>query len=259
MTAAEQYRTAPRVRALPRTCILFALPQERKSFKLSGRPDLRVDHSGAGAQNASRAASGILAAYDDAKPVLIVCGFGGAITPALRPGDLFVADSIFDATEGLEYARDRLTPDPRLISIAMEQRIAGARLHKGALVTANRVLITTHEKRDWSRRAGAIAVDMESAAAASAAHQRGAPWISVRAITDDSEHDLPLDFNELMDSDGNISVSRVSMAAILRPWTVPGLMRLSKNSSLAARNLAHFLESILRSLPLSDVNAASGE
>jgi adenosylhomocysteine nucleosidase len=259
MTGAEESRTDPRVRALPRTCVLFALPQERKAFKLSGSPDLRVAHSGAGPANAGRVASGILAAYADTKPLLIICGFGGAITPALKPGDLIIAESIVDATEGLEYPRERLIPDPRLTALAMEQRVSGARLHKSVLVTTNRVLITAHEKREWKQRTGAVAVDMESAAAASAAVECGAKWISVRAITDDAEQDLPLDFNRLTDEHGNISSARITMAVLLRPWAVPGLMRLGKNSTLAGKNLALFLESFLRRVPLNDFNAESGE
>ncbi len=259
MTVAENSRADPRARALPRTCVLFALPLERKSFKLSGGPDLRITHSGAGPANAARAASGILSAYDDRKPVLIVCGFGGAITPAMKTGDLVIAESIVDATEGLDYPKEQLIPDPRLTALAMEQRVAGARLHKSVLVTANRVLVSTHEKREWSRRTGASAVDMESAAAAAAAVLHGAPWISVRAITDDSERDLPLDFNALTDSEGNINSSRVAMAALFRPWAIPGLMRLGKSSTLAGKNLALFLESFLRKLPLNDINAESGE
>ncbi len=105
----------------------------------------------------------------------------------------------------------------------MEQRVPGARLHKSVLVTSNRVLISSHEKREWTRRTGAVAVDMESAAAASAATRMGAPWISIRAITDDSEQDLPLDFNKLMDPDGNISASRLTLAVILRPVVCTGI------------------------------------
>jgi nucleoside phosphorylase len=252
MTAAKEGSAVPRVRALPRTCVLFALPEERKSFRLSGNPDLRVTQSGAGAANAARAASGILAAYEDEKPLLIVCGFAGAMAPAFQPGDLIVADSIVDATDGLDYPKERLTPNSALIAAAMGQQIAGARLHKSVLVTANRVLITAHEKREWSRRTGASVVDMESAAAAAVANQVGAPWICVRAITDDSEQDLPLDFNALSGLDGNISHTRIAMAVIIRPWAIPGLVRLGKNSTRAGRNLALFLESFLRRLPLID-------
>lgn len=258
MTAAEMYTASSRVRALPPTCVLFALPQEQKSFRFSNSADLRVAQSGAGAANAGRAAAGILAAYNDAKPALIVCGFGGALTPAMRPGDLFVAESIVDATEGLDYPRERLTPDTQLTQIAAEQRITGARLHKGVLVTANRVLVTAHEKREWSRRTGASAVDMETAAAALVAINNGARWIAVRVITDDSEHDLPLDFNTLTGSDGNVSMFRLTMAAAIRPWSLPGMIRLGKASSLAGRNLAVFLESFLRLLP-SAKTTISGE
>jgi adenosylhomocysteine nucleosidase len=259
MNASEESRTVSRVRALPRTCVLFALPQERKSFRPVASQDFRVSHSGAGAANAARAASAMLGAYDDAKPTIIVCGFGGALTPSMKPGDLFIAESVVDATEGIDYPRERLTPDSQLTTAALEQRITGGRVHKGALVTANRVLITSHEKMEWSRRTGAVAVDMETAGAALEANRSGAAWISIRAITDNSENDLPLDFNTLLGPDGNVNMLRFTMATVLRPWALPGLMRLNKSSALAGKNLAFFLESFLRRLPLSENTAEIGE
>jgi hypothetical protein len=112
---------------------------------------------------------------------------------------------------------------------------------------------------EWSRRTGAVAVDMDTAGAAAEANKNGAAWISVRAITDNSENDLPLDFNTVMGPDGNVNMFRFTMASILRPWAVPGLMRLGKASTLAGRNLAYFLESFLRRMPLSDDTAEIGE
>jgi adenosylhomocysteine nucleosidase len=259
MTAAEETRIMPRVRALPRTCVLFALPHERKAFKFNTGPELRVVETGSGAANAARAASGVLAAYDDDKPTVIVCGFGGGLTPSMNIGDLLIAESVVDATEGLDYPKERLTPDADLVATAIQEKINGARIHKGVLVTANRVLITAHEKREWARRSGAIGVDMETAAAGLAARQSGARWICVRCITDDSESDLPLDFNRLTDDDGNLKMSSLTLATIMRPWAIPGLRRLGKSSELAGRNLAQFLESFLRRLPQSDDTAVTGE
>ena len=61
---------------------------------------------------------------------------------------------------------------------------------------------------------------------------------------------MPLDFNAFADSDGNVDKKRVILTTLTHPWKIPGLIRLGARSSLAAKNLAAFLEAYLTTLSL---------
>ena len=122
-------------------------------------------------------------------------------------------------------------------------------LHTGTLVTADKVLVTSAEKRRLKEETGAVAVDMETAGAALAAAERGIPWMAIRAVTDGPNDTLPLDFNALADAEGDVDRKRILRATLTHPWKIPALIRLGQRSTLAARNLAIFLETFLKSLP----------
>ena len=61
--------------------------------------------------------------------------------------------------------------------------------------------------------------------------------------------DLPFDFNALADAEGNVHRGRIVTKALLNPWKIPALIQLGQRSSLAARNLADFLQAFLDRLP----------
>ena len=128
-------------------------------------------------------------------------GFCGALDPALRVGDIV----------------------------------------EGNVYTLDRVAITAAEKRELRKRTGAVAVEMESAAVEAKAREWGLPFRCVKAVSDTAAEDLPLDFNQYRDSEGRFSRERIAMAALARPWKIPGLMRLDKNSKIAAQKLGEFL------------------
>jgi hypothetical protein len=89
---------------------------------------------------------------------------------------------------------------------------------------------------------------METAAAARVCEARGIPWAAVRAISDTADEALPLDFNRLRDPDGGLATSRVALAALARPASIPGLLRLGRHTGLASQALAEYLAGWLSSL-----------
>lgn len=127
--------------------------------------------------------------------------------------------------------------------------MSGVPVRRGTLLTIDRILTHSDAKRALALRTQAIAVDMETAGAVQAAEAVGVPWLAVRAITDGVADDMPFDFNALADADGNVDPRRVIRAALCRPWKIPALLRLGTNSWRAARNLAVFVEALLRQIP----------
>ena len=230
--------------SVPRICVLFALPEEAAPFlrRQAAVPALgrcTVVVSGAGANKAARATAKLLA--DGPIECLIVCGFGGGLTEQITPGSLIVAERVLDATGENAETPKICRPDR-----AMLERAQGPR---GDLVTVGKVLTTPGEKQALHARTQAQMVDMETAGAVAVAEQAGVPWLSVRAATDSVDEPLPFDFNALADAEGNVDRGRVVMAALTHPWKIPALIRLGKNSALAAKNLANFLENYLQQWP----------
>ena len=263
------------------TCILFALPEERKPFlaglRLAGAtllseswksletsetpPDFRpctlefegarviTGVSGVGMLKAAKMADTLLEA--GGITAIIICGFAGALSPELQPGDLLLAGSVAPASTPY----NRYFPDEDLYDAAetliMDESGSSLKLRtlSGDLVTSNSVLTSPGEKRALFELTGGFAVDMETIGAVRVAQEHGIRWLAIRAITDAANKGLPLDFNAHMNSKGNISYAKVMKSVLKRPAKIPALIQLGKRSSQAAKNLSSFLTALLRRMP----------
>jgi len=230
--------------------------------------------AGAGAGCAAGAAGALLQRGADA---LLAVGFAGALSPALRPGDLLAATEVIDPEGGRWPAdaewlaalgdgagvNDRcLMEEAASITIMIKIKIKSRRtlpapnrnrnlnrdratihrpLHLGKLVTAPRVVAAASEKRRLGEQTGALAVDMESAAVAQCAAAAGVPMVALRAITDSADENLPLDFELCFDPDGQFHPTRLIGLLARRPLAVGGFMRLGRHSARAGQALASFL------------------
>ena len=229
-----------------RVCVLFALPEEAAPFRKQRHSFgwvVSLGVSGPGFANAATHAGLLL---DDPGPkikCLIVCGFAGGLDPDLVPGDLLVANQV------LRDLEPPLQPDAELLAAANSFCLPGYIPCMAPLITGDRVLISAAEKRALFAKTPAVAVDMETYGAVTAAEERGIPWLAVRVITDGAQHELPLDFNAFTAPDGSLNRGRIVAATLARPWKIPAMAQLGKRSKQAAGNLAVFLESLLQALP----------
>lgn len=244
--------------------ILFALPEEARPFQrilkasegcISGR-SVRVACSGVGMVKAAHSAEEMdLSSLQ----CLVVCGFGGGLRPDIAPGDLVLADTVLDIPADApitcmdspllataESFRTFLQSKPTQSDKTSHQPATQIRLHRGTLATGNRILVTRAEKKSLWEQTGAIAVDMETAGAIRVAARHNVPWLAVRAISDSANEDMPLDFNTLANANGDPDIGRVILVTLTHPWKIPALIRLGSRSSLAAQNLALFLEAFIR-------------
>jgi 4-hydroxy-3-methylbut-2-enyl diphosphate reductase len=118
---------------------------------------------------------------------LLLAGVAGAVTPALAPGDIVVADRILRtgaATDPAEGTGVSEVPLPGAAELARVLRIAGLTVHVGPVGGAD-VIVTGAARAEWAAR-GALAVDMESGALA----RTGRLAAVVRAIVDTPVHPL---------------------------------------------------------------------
>lgn len=182
---------------------------------------------------------------DRAISAVVIVGFAGGLEPGLQPGSVVVGETVRDLLTERTYAAES-----RLCAAAAEVNPPNFRTVRGLVVSSERVLTLSVEKHGLVSGTKAVAVDMESAAAAAAATEFGVPWLAVRVITDGVDDDLPFDFNAQSfqahgDPYGGVDRGRIVADALLHPWKIPALIRLGMRSSLASRNLAAFLHALL--------------
>jgi len=187
-------------------------------------------------------------AFDQATDVCIVSGLAGALKPDYRPGAILAARTVGDL-QGTRLMRG----DAGLISRAGE---CGARIVEKFLVS-DRVVSTTEEKKALG--VSGDAVDMESLYILAAAAHAGVPAVAIRAISDDVESNLPLDFDRTFNERGAVSVPRVLRQLVVRPHRIGGLIRLAHESERAAAALAGFLDGYVQRVtpsPLPEIAKA---
>lgn len=161
---------------------------------------------------------------------LLSFGIAGGLEPGLLPGSLIVATEIIadDGRHPCDAAlRDwlhALLPEARLAPVLGSDRPAASAADKAALYAQ-----------------GGIAVDMESAAIAAVARRRNLPFAVLRAIADPAERALPLAAMDAVDDRGKPALGRVLIALLRRPWELPALVRLGRDSRLAHDRLASLL------------------
>ena len=118
------------------------------------------------------------------------------------------------------------------------------------LLTSDHIIGTQEEKNRLA--IFGEAVDMESFHVASAFTDEAVPVAVIRAISDGSEEDLPVDFTKCLTSDGRVRPGALLKELLERPAQVPELIRFGRQSRSAARKLSSFLDSFILALT-SDV------
>jgi len=195
--------------------------------------------SGMGTQHAAGATNALIEA---AKPGLIISfGMAGAVTPGLGVGDVIIAQRLLLARERLFSEQQGLSTELAETAIELLQRkLEGSSfpICGGTCITVGAILAKGETARLLP--AGVInpVLEMETAAVAKIAAREGIPLLAVRAISDDASEELGFNISDFTDRDMNIRVHRVLWSVTRRPWLVPQLLRLARNSRRAGVNLA---------------------
>lgn len=201
--------------------------------------------TGIGPDRARGAARAVLS--EGAWGLVLSTGFAGALVPA-EIGDLIVGTDVVPVYrdgqwiqgEGLvSCARDEQS---HLLSVGRE---AGMAVKTGRIVSTRNIVWRADEKRAIRDLTHATGLDMESAALASVAHEKGIPLAIVRTVSDRVDEDLPLDFNLFLRPTGWL---KGLWALISHPASAAGLNRLRAQSRVAADRLADFFRRYVETL-----------
>ncbi len=216
--------------------VVAALSRELAKLGQQSHPGLRLLETGEGIANVQQSLEARLD-QESARAVLSV-GFAGALSPTLQVGDLVIANGVCGS---------KGQPDAELLSAARRVQLDWP-VHLGVAVTSDQILWQAAQKRALASSLGADEIgfiDMESTAIADVCARRGLPFLIARSITDLLDEDLPLNFNQCRGANGRVDSKKVARAALLKPGSLAGLLRLRKHSLLCAGRLAEFVRRLV--------------
>jgi adenosylhomocysteine nucleosidase len=168
--------------------------------------------------------------------VCISSGLAGALEDKLSPGDIIAPRLLKTEIRYGDSASEELSVDVTL----HEQAFKLGAICSNCLLTTDRVLVKADQKKECSSRAQLV--DMESFEIIKQALAWGARGIVVRAISDTANEDLPIDFNQTVSPEKQISIPKVLLQLAKNPFALPALLRFGKQSRKAAESLAVFLD-----------------
>lgn len=174
---------------------------------------------GIGAKAAARAARMVMDLGQAS--TLVSAGSAGALRPELKVGDVLRPGTVIDAVTGKHFAVQGGT---------------------GTLVTAAEIL-GPGEKKKLASRFPADAVDMEAAAVAAVAHERGVEFMAIKSISDELDFDLP-PMGQFVDEEGQFHTGRFLGYLAVRPQWWGTVNRMAADSTRAASALSAAIENL---------------
>jgi adenosylhomocysteine nucleosidase len=153
---------------------------------------------------------------------LLSAGIAGALSPRLKVGDVSRIREVVDVATGERYP---------------------TRGGDWVLATSQDVS-DVEEKRELLTRYRADVVDMEGAAVAQVAKERGLEFGAVKSISDDASFTMP-PLARFIDESGRFSNRRFLLYVALRPRWWPTLKKMRTNAAIASANLCASLEHLI--------------
>ncbi len=193
----------------------------------AGGTDLIFVCCGMGIENAYRAACWLI---DQGITTLAALGVSGGLNPDLLSGDLVVPETILEARTG--GVCRKWIPESRFVNRLREGALlVNLSVRGGSIVTTPMPVLTRQEKTSLYSDTGAQAVDMESAAVARAAADRGLPMFALRTVCDTASDDLPAKYMDFIAPDGSVRWSLLPAYLLRRPSRMGQLIRHGKRFS----------------------------
>ena len=225
---------------------------------MKGMP-LMVVQGGIGRKNAIKATSRLLESAN--VDLLISAGVAGGIRPGLSVGDMVIAESVGYSKQG-DYDSDELQLESNFVCkkeiVQLARQISNeleSKSHFGNLLTVDKVISQASTKRKIGEQNSFLAVEMESAAVAEVAHEKGVGFAAIRSISDDIDDDLQLDYDNIISDEGKVKTASIALGVLKNPKSLALLSRLNKQTKIASKSLAHFISKLVPLVYDNNVNS----
>ena len=208
--------------------------------------------TGMGAARVTAAASKLV--DTEGPSAILLLGLAGGLDPGLKAAEVRRIVRILDEHGGAYALQCGTVPQRQEVD---EPAAADTQHDDGAaatLLSVDTVISSVEQKAELFGRYGAAMVDMESAALARLALQRGLPLTVLRAVSDPADQVLPPQAVTWVREDGSIDTRAAMMFLATHPWMAGKLMSLRRHAQAAAQALAGAVGDVLRTMvkPLAD-------
>ena len=217
--------------ALPEELVTLTSEKLAKGDYLKLNDQLLVAYSGAGAVNATNAAQLLV---EKGVTQLVSWGCAGALSEALKPGDLVFADKLRDVNGSLV---DGFYVSSSLHDVIKKCLPKNTSVYTGMLIESRDIVSLSAIKKQLYASTGAIAVDMESVAIAKVAKQHQLSFLALRVIVDPASMDLPQAINQSLNAEGVIEMPKLLSFIAKHPFEILGLFLLGRYFNAAKKTL----------------------
>ncbi len=162
--------------------------------------------------------------------LLISAGWAGSLQAGMKAGVIVVPETVLNAADGRAF-----------------RTFSGT----GVLLTTA-AIASPQQKQDLAARFSAQAIDMEAAAVGAVAQETATKFMAAKAILDDVEFPMPA-LEGFHDSRGSFRYGRFLAYAAVRPGLWPQLRLIRQRASRSAEALCDFLERLLASDTLIEI------
>ena len=185
--------------------------------------------------SARRAGDSARRLVESGAEALLSFGIAGALDPALKTGDLVVADTVL--VDDLDVSDVWCCNQAWLDALHAALDEVRQPCHRGMLIGSHRLWREAKDKEAIHEITEAVAVDMESGAVAGVAGEAGLPFLAVRAVADTAADDLPVMVENAVRPDGTPAVGRAVAGLLRRPWDLPAVLKVARQSKAALARL----------------------
>jgi len=212
IVAAMRRELAPLLRGLR--------PQQADAVEFFELESAVVAIGGIGRNAARRAAEAVVATYSP--DAMISAGVAGALSPALKIGEIVRSRGAVDADRGMVFSAGG---DARVVTVSSVNGPA--------------------EKRTIAQRwKFAEVVDMEAAAVAEVAESRGIWFTAIKAISDELDFEMP-PVGKFVDGSGRFETLRFAAYIAARPKWWSAVRQLNLNSRTASVKLSEAVQHLI--------------
>ena len=228
--------------------IIAAMEQEVSFLRYllaQGKADIPLVTTGVGRDNSVNGVRGLL---QEVRPRLLLhVGFGGALQPGLRSGDLVLCSRLRLWEEDIaKGGATSVESEKGLLETARNAlKSVGLKFHEGDALTTSRLVRKGQTKRGLGTATTALVVDLESYWIGLEARSHGVPFLSVRSVLDTVSQGLPLFVEAFTERNGWSKPPMVVGAFIREPWNVKEAWRLRSQATSAQRSLGLFARAFL--------------